>query len=79
VFSAKQQGILTISDFDLKEDHLAHVIFGNGKEAWDNFLNHSEQQGDDAVYTYGNITVVLEDVNFKELTPENFTDSFPTI
>jgi len=75
VFSPKDEGTLTIADFDAGTDLLFNLPFGSSKEGWYDFMTHTEQRGDDAVYTHGGLTMILQDVNFKELQPENFYDT----
>lgn len=74
VFSPKDEGTLTIKDFTIGADFLANLPFGEAKEGWYDFMTHTEQRGDDAVYKHGGLTMILQDVNFKELQPENFFD-----
>lgn len=73
VFNAKQAGHLTVQDFDAS-DVLVNLLAGSAEEAYKDFLEHAEQFGRTVLYHYGEITVILNNVDLHALEVKNFAD-----
>lgn len=73
VFNAKEMGALTIKDFG-GQDVLVNLLATTAEEAFKQFMETAHQDGRSVIYDSGEMHLVLQNFDLRELTEKNFAD-----